>query len=86
MGVQPTTPENNHQELDLLEQGFWLLSTAKWNNWYMYMQDTTKGNARGWKGDPGPQGWFKFKKQADGSYVISTAQWPNCYLYMQNRT
>ena len=43
-------------EVDLDNGGYYLLSTAKWPDWYLYLQNTDKddGNARGWKNDPGP--------------------------------
>ena len=66
------------------------ISTQKWMDWYVYMQDNSEGNVRGWKGDPGQQGHFVFTKVAqpspDGTvrYLVSPKEWPNWYMYMQN--
>jgi len=40
----------------------YVFNPERWRNWYMYMQDNSKGNVRGWKGDPGIQGYFIIKQ------------------------
>merc|ERR1711920_802299 len=69
---------------DELEQGYWRLFTQKWTHWDMYVQDNGSGNVRGWHGDPGPQGHFKFqRRQANGQfyYLISTERSQSFPLY-----
>lgn len=39
----------------------YLLSTEKWPNWFMYMENNASGNVRGWNGDPGVQGHFIYE-------------------------
>ena len=72
-------------EINLDNGGYYLLSTAKWPDWFLYQQNTDKddGNARGWKNDPGAQGHFKFHKTEDGNYLMSTEFWPLRFMYMQ---
>ena len=41
----------------------YLLNTEKWPNWYMYMENNSTGNVRGWNGDPGPQGHFIYEEE-----------------------
>ena len=62
------------------------MTTKKWPNWYVYMQDyDSLFNVQGKKGHPGEQGEFKFTSaQRSGYYLISSKHWPNRYLYMHN--
>ena len=60
------------------------LTTEKWPDWYVYMQDNGVGNVRGWEGHPGDQGIFIAKNIGYSKFLISTRKWPNWYLYMQN--
>ena len=60
------------------------LTTEKWPDWYVYMQDIGVGNVRGWEGHPGDQGIFIAKNIGYSKFLISTRKWPNWYLYMQN--
>lgn len=61
------------------------MTTAKWRNCYMYMQDNGDGNVRGWnKEDPGPQGHFKFIRRAKDLWLIHPVKWPTWYVYMQD--
>ena len=41
----------------------YVLRTERWPDRYMYMQDNAAGNVRGWKGDPGIQGYFIFEEK-----------------------
>ena len=41
---------------------YFTMSTQKWPNKFMYMQNTSDSNVRGWVGDPGPAGHFYFTK------------------------
>ena len=65
--------------------GAFRLTTKKWPDWYVCMQDNTSLDVKGKKGHPGMQGEFKFTRHSSGYYLISPVQWPTLYLYiMQN--
>jgi hypothetical protein len=38
------------------------MNTMQWPNWFMYVQNNSEGNVRGWKGDAGHPGHFIFTK------------------------
>lgn len=65
---------------------YWCLSPEKWQNWYMYMENNSKGNFRGWNGDPGPQGHWLFTEidSTTNRFLVSPKEWPNWYMYMEN--
>merc|ERR1719460_1433482 len=73
--------------------GFYLLSTKRWPECFVYMEGGFNGNIRGWTTgvDPGPQGHFKFVPRRDefgipdGHYLITNAHWENSwYLYVES--
>jgi hypothetical protein len=66
--------------------GKYMLTTAKWPEWYTYMQDNDEGNVRCWGSDPGHQGLFQFKsvKGCNGTFLISTVKWPDWFMYIQD--
>ncbi len=66
------------------EGNYFLISTARWKDWYLYMQDNGEGNVRGYQNDPGPQGHWKITPKFDGSFLLSTKTWPSWYMYMQD--
>lgn len=46
-------------DLELVEkditEGYWMLSTVRWPDWYVYIAYDYWGNLEGWRwGDPGP--------------------------------
>ena len=59
----------------------------------MYMENNSKGNVRGWNGDPGPQGhWIATPKdtvtigdEAVVTYTFSPEKWPNWIMYEDNK-
>ena len=64
-----------------------LISTVKWSDWFMYIQDNDKGNVRGWKGDPGGQGYWKLKcvpPSSPGHYVFCSVKWPDWFIYIHD--
>ena len=72
-------------ESALQEERYVQISTQKWMDWYVYMQNDIVGNVRGCIGDPGPQGHWKITQIGDtGKCLLSTKQWPNWYMYMQD--
>ena len=72
------------QDIDLAEDQLWHITTVQWPDNYIYHQNTSDGNCRGYAGEPGPQGQFKFKKLDNGYYRISTKEWPDNFTYMQD--
>jgi hypothetical protein len=65
--------------------GVFRMSTVKWPNWYVYMESSKEGNARGWGGVPGYQGEFVFTPHGeDNLYLISPKSWPTWHLYMED--
>ena len=65
-------------------EGYQLMTTQKWKDWCVYMQSNATGNVRDWKGDPGPQGYWKIEKISGDKYKIAPKEWPYCYMYMQD--
>ena len=63
--------------------GKFLLSTKKWPGRYWYVT-FVEGNVEGWKGDPGPQGYWKFtiKNARTRTFVLTTCKWPEWHMYM----
>ena len=55
------------------------------------MQNNKDGNVRGWNGDPGPQGHWKFTQKGTvtignevvPTFVFTSVKWPNWFMYMQ---
>lgn len=65
------------------EGTYQLMSTQKWTDWFLFMENNAWGNVRGWEGDPGPQGHWKFTKiGSTDKYLVSPKEWPNWYMYM----
>ncbi len=64
------------------------LSSSRWPEWFVYMQDTVGGNVRGCKGIPGTQGDLIFTpvKGNEDYYLISTVCWKDWYFYMENNS
>ena len=63
------------------------MSTQKWMDCYVYMQDNGSGNDRGWEEDPGPQGYWKITQiESTDKYLLSPMKWPNWYMYMQDNS
>lgn len=60
------------------------LATLRWRHWFVYMQNNSTGNVRGYGGIPGDQGELIFTPNENGTYLISTKKWPNWYFYMQD--
>ena len=81
--AQMTPKEEIEEELNLDNGGYWWVCSAQQPEHYLYLQNTHDGNARGWKGDPGDQGHFKFEKNEDGTYLMSTKIWPEWHMFMQ---
>ncbi len=46
------------------------ISTLKWPEWFVYMQDNKEGNVRGWKTTPGNQGEFLFEQIDNNLFFI----------------
>jgi len=95
IGVEPQTGPL----ADFEPSALYRLSPAKWPGHYLYMQDNSEGNVRGWHGDPGPQGWFRIQSvsqyETEGGYMVSyaapyfhmrPARWDTHYVYMQNKS
>lgn len=65
--------------------GPYLLTTQKWIDWFVYMQDDDVGTVRGWKGPPGNQGNLMFKPILNSKYfLISTGHWPDRYFCLKD--
>ncbi len=62
------------------------ITTLKWPEWFVYMQDNKEGNVRGWQTTPGNQGEFLFERIDSNFFLISTMRWKNWYLYMQDNS
>ena len=62
------------------------MTTQKWPDWFVYMQEKNEGNVRGWKGPSGNQGEFdlRFTPIKEDFYLISTARWRNRYFYLKD--
>ena len=64
--------------------GKFLLSTKQWPDYHMYVTKTIEGHVKSFKGDPGPQGHWKFtiKNFRNRSFVLTTCQWPEWHIYL----
>ena len=63
--------------------GTFTMSTVRWPNRYVYMQNAYGGNVRGYDGHPGDQGVFKVKPHKGDTFLISPCEWPNWNIYMK---
>ena len=68
----------------LLGSGYYLISSKKWPNRYLYMSMSPQGSVNGWDGDPGPQGYWRITPRDDGSILLSSKMWEDWYMYMEN--
>jgi len=74
--------------------GYYMLSTSKWPQCFVFMESGLMGWCRGWnKCDPGPQGYFKFvphldeNGREDGNYLLTPQRegWEDkWYVYVEN--
>lgn len=60
------------------------MTTNKWHDWFMYMQDKGDGNVRGWQGDPGDQGHWRFTKVGNNIFKLRSVKWDDWYMYAQD--
>ena len=62
--------------------GKFLISTNRWKDFYIYMQNGPGGDIHAWKGDPELQGhWIiTIKDLVKHRVVLSPAKWPNWYM------
>ena len=59
-----------------------LISSKMWPDYYLYIMNTPVGEVAACKGDPGPQGHWKFTAVdiREGVFTLSTQKWPNYHL------
>lgn len=69
------------------QSDYYLISTKKWPECFLFVQASLDGNARGWnEDDPGPQGYFKLIPHPTqrGAFLITPQEWEDeWFLYMQ---
>ena len=80
-GENAVTPKTLPKDslMDDIENGYWMISTKKHPEHYLYIQSNEEGNARCRKGNPGQQGQFKITKLVNGSMTLYTKEWPDYY-------
>ena len=64
--------------------GKYLISCKEWPDYYLYMKNFLDGRVMSHKGDPGPQGHWKFIikdiPSRSGIFTLTQCEWPNCYV------
>ena len=79
------TVAGNDREFPFIDGGIFRMTTKKWPDWYVKMNDDLwTGDVQGKQGYPGEQGEFKFTKSGD-YYLISSKHWPEWYIYMKEK-
>ena len=74
-------------ESGYFDGGTFRMTTVKWPNWYVKMNDDfSRGDVQGKEGYPGDQGEFKFTRIGFSEfYLISPKRWPEWYIYMEKK-
>ena len=70
---------------------FYHITNKKWPNYFVYMQDNSAGNIKGWKGNPGIQGEWKLsvhnfsEKSQNFTFTLAPKKWLDHNIYIQNK-
>ena len=77
--------DESKSSVPFVNGGVFRMTTVKWPDWYVKMNDDEKGDLQGKQGYPGQQGEFKFTRIGYHYYFISPRRWPDWYVYMEEK-
>lgn len=68
------------------DEPYFLISTMRWNDWFIYMTDTPNGQVESMNEKPGPEGQWMVQRVENGKYTLSPRKWPQKYMCMSDDT